>query len=94
VDRLPRLRNGAQAARVLAATFARTYRGEVAPDTVVLWLRVGIDGRVAGSQVITSTSIPSADAAREAVPYLRYTPAEKDGRPVPVWISQRLVFVP
>jgi hypothetical protein len=94
VDRLPRLRNRTQAARVLAATFARTYRGQVAPDTAVLWLRVGLDGRVASSQLITSTSSPAGDAAREAVPYLRYTPAEKDGLPVPAWISQRLVFVP
>ena len=94
VDRLPELRNGRQAARVLAATFARTYRGQSAPDTAVLWLRVGLDGRVASSQLITSTSSPAGDAAREAVPYLRYTPAEKDGVPVPVWISQPLVFVP
>jgi hypothetical protein len=94
LDRLPRLENGAEAAGVLATAFARTGRVRVRPDTVVLWLRVGIWGQVTSEQVISSTSRAAADASLQTIPYLRFAPGEKDGRKVPAWISQRMVLVP
>jgi hypothetical protein len=94
LDRLPRLANGTDAARVLATAFARTGRVQFSPDTVILWLRVGSGGRVSSSQVITSTQRAAAEAAEATVPYLRYVPGEKDGKAVPAWISQRMVVVP
>jgi len=94
LDRLPLLENEGEAARVLAAAFARTGRVRAPEDTAVLWLRVGLGGRVTSSQVISSTSRAVAEAAVATVPYLRFAPGEKDGEAVPAWVTQRMVVVP
>ncbi|HEV7587930.1 MAG TPA: hypothetical protein VGO40_07335 [Longimicrobium sp.] len=94
LDRLPRLVNEQRAASVLASAFARTDGVLFSPDTAVLWLRVGSEGRVTSSQVISSTSRAASVAATASVPYLRFAPGEKDGRKVPAWVSQRMVLVP
>jgi hypothetical protein len=94
LDRLPRMENEDEAARVLATAFERTGRVRVRPDTAVLWLRVESSGRVSTSQVITSTSRSVGEAAEAVVPYLLYTPGEKNGVTVPAWIRQRMVVVP
>jgi hypothetical protein len=94
LDRLPRLRNHDEAAGVLATTFSWSGEKPTKPATAVLWLRVGRDGRVSDSQVISSSSRLAAGAAIATVPYLRYEPGEKYGKPVPAWITQRMVVVP
>jgi hypothetical protein len=94
LDRQPRMENEDEAARVLATAFARTGRVQVRPDTAVLWLRVETSGAVSSSQVITSTSRSVGEAAEAVVPYLLYTPGEKNGVPVPAWIRQRMIVVP
>jgi hypothetical protein len=94
LQRLPRLENEAEAARVLATLFAGTKRVHPTPDTAVLWVRLNQAGRVTSSQVIFSTSGAVAGASVQTLPYLRYTPGELYGEPVPVWISQRMVVLP
>ncbi|MFL5385813.1 MAG: hypothetical protein ACJ8GN_25135 [Longimicrobiaceae bacterium] len=94
VDRLPLLENPVEAARVLATTFAGVHVPRDRPDTAVLWVRVGRDGRATGNQVVFSTSGAVAAAAVATLPYLRYVPGAKEGRVVPTWISQRMIVVP
>jgi hypothetical protein len=94
LDRLPRLKNEAEAEQVLAAAFARTGRTRIRPDTAVLWLRVGRWGQVTTQEVISSTSRAAAEAARATVPYLRFAPGEKGGEAVSTWVTQRMVVVP
>jgi|GEM_PF-855239 len=96
VDHLPSLQNEAQASRALAAFYRGGTRRDAERDTALLWLHVGADGRVTpdGHQLVTSTTSQAAIAAIAAVPYLRYRPATKDGAPVGVWITQRMVIVP
>jgi hypothetical protein len=64
------------------------------PDTVTFSLTIGVDGRVAGWIVISSTSPAAREAAVAALPYLRYTPALNGGKPVSVWAAQRMVIEP
>ena len=94
LDARPYLQNSRKAARVLATAF--THGGVVRdrPDTVVVWLRIGVSGRVTDHQVVTSTSSAAAAAVVLAIPYLSYAPGEKDGRQVPAWVSQRMIVVP
>jgi len=94
LDRLPILANEDEAARVLAAAFARTGRAQARLDTAILWLRVGSGGRVTQSQVLFSTSREVAEASVATLPYLRFTPGEKDGRAVPAWVQQPMIVVP
>jgi len=96
VDHLPSLQNEAQASHALAALYPGGTRRDAERDTALLWLHVGADGRVTpdGHQLVTSTTPQAAIAAVAAVPYLRYRPATKDGGPVGVWITQRMVIVP
>jgi len=94
VDRLPVLDNEADAARTLATVFARSRVRQDRPDTAVLWILVGTNGRVRGSQVVFSTTGAVAGAAVQTLPYLYYVPGGKDGHIVPVWISQRMIVVP
>jgi hypothetical protein len=101
VDSLPALLDAKVVARAMGTSFRRlltsdstTWSLHAPPDTAVLWLRVGGDGRVPDNetQVISSTSREAAQAAKFAVPYLRYAPARKNGAPVAVWVTQRFVF--
>jgi hypothetical protein len=92
VDQLPVLENTNEAARALAWF----YTAGAMPANAVLWLHVAADGRVTaeGRLVIRSTSREVADAAIYTAPYLRFRPALKDGRPVDVWVAQRMVIEP
>ena len=97
VDTRPVLANGALVSRALAAL--RWTGGpprSTRADTVLFWLRIGTDGRVpaGGWEVISYTSRAGRDAAEAALPYLRYTPGEDDGQPVPAWVTQRMVIEP
>jgi hypothetical protein len=94
VDRLPRLENEQEAARALATVFAQSGVQRSRPDTAVLWVLVGEDGRVKGSQVVFSTSRRVAQASVQTLPYLRYVPGMKKPQVVSVWISQRMIVVP
>ncbi|HSU13901.1 hypothetical protein [Longimicrobium sp.] len=100
VPRPPQLSDDATVAQALAA-FVRAGSATPPPvssaaDTVVLWVRIGENGRVpeGGWQVISSTSHAAMDAAAATVPYLRYLPAEDETGKVSVWAAQRMVIEP
>jgi hypothetical protein len=97
VDRLPLLDNAPEAAQALAVFYRNEKpRPAAGRDTAMLWLHVGADGRVTpeGHQLVRSTTGAAARAAEATVPYLRFRPATRDGQPVGVWVTQRLVIVP
>ena len=96
VDKLPALDNPGEAGRALAWFYPDAARARATADSAMLWLHVGADGRVTseGRQLIRSTSGDVAAAALATVPYLHYQPAMRNGDPVGVWITQRMVIDP
>ena len=58
---------------------------------VVLKFKVDEDGSVSDVHVLKGDEI-FREPAIEAVKRLRYQPAELDGKPVPVWMTQRIAF--
>ncbi|HYH82093.1 MAG TPA: hypothetical protein VEX86_19960, partial [Longimicrobium sp.] len=96
VDRLPVVDNPREVAQALAVFYRNEVPRQASGDSAMLWLHVGADGQVTpgGHHFIRAGSLAASRAADAAVPYLRYRPATRDGRPVGVWITQRMVFVP
>lgn len=71
----------------VSSAFLREYRPNVRqPGTVLLWLRVGPDGRVIESRVKESTGDPMmADAAQRITEVMEFEPATRRDRPVESW---------
>jgi len=71
----------------VSSAFLREYRPNVRqPGTVLLWLRVGPDGRVIESRVKHSTGDPvMADAALRITEVMEFEPATRRDRPVESW---------
>lgn len=71
----------------VSSAFLREYRPNVRqPGTVLLWLRVGPDGRVVESRVKQSTGDPvMADAAQRITEMMEFEPATRRDRPVESW---------
>ena len=61
--------------------------------SVFLKFKINVDGSVSDVRVLKGDEIFRKPAI-EAVKRFRYQPAELDGKPVPVWMTQRLVFRP
>lgn len=78
----------------VSAAFLRAYRPNVRqPGTVLLWLRVGPDGRVAESRVKRATGDPSmADAALKVTDVMEFKPATLRDRPVESWTELPINF--
>ncbi len=71
----------------VSSAFLREYRPNVRqPGTVLLWLRVGPDGRVVESRVKRSTGDPvMADAALRITEVMEFQPATRRDKPVESW---------
>lgn len=71
----------------VSSAFLREYRPNVRqPGTVLLWLRVGPDGRVVESRVKRSTGDPvMADAALRITDVMEFEPATRRDKPVESW---------
>jgi len=78
----------------VSAAFLRAYRPNVRqPGTVLLWLRVGPDGRVAESRVKRATGDPTmADAALHVTEVMIFKPATLRDRPVESWTELPINF--
>lgn len=89
-DTPPRLLNW----KDVSAAFLREYRPNVRqPGTVLLWLRVGPDGRVAESRVRRQTGDPvMADAALRTTRVMEFEPATRRDRPVESWTELPINF--
>lgn len=90
VETPPELKNWKEVSKA----FLRAYRPNVRqPGTVLLWLRVGPDGRVAESRVKRSTGDPvMADAALEVTELMEFEPATRQDRPVESWTELPISF--
>ena len=71
----------------VSSAFLREYRPNVRqPGTVLLWLRVGPEGRVIESRVKRSTGDPvMADAALRITEVMEFQPATRRDKPVESW---------
>jgi len=78
----------------VSAAFLHAYRPNVRqPGTVLLWLRVGPDGRVVESRVKRATGDPAmADAALQATEVMIFEPATLRDRPVESWTELPINF--
>ena len=74
--------------------FLREYRPNVRqPGTVLLWLRIGPDGRVIESRVKRATGDPvMADAALAITDVMVFKPATRRDRPVESWTELPINF--
>lgn len=89
-DRPPELKNW----KAVSSAFLREYRPNVRqPGSVLLWLRVGPDGRVVESRVKRATGDPvMADAALRVTKVMEFEPATKRGRSVESWTELPINF--
>lgn len=86
----PQLKNWKE----VSDAFLREYRPNVRqPGTVLLWLRIGPDGRVAESRVKRATGDPvMADAALAITNVMEFVPAMRRDRPIESWTELPINF--
>lgn len=89
-DSPPELKNW----KDVSSAFLREYRPNVRqPGSVLLWLRVGPDGRVIESRVKRATGDPvMADAALRVTEVMEFEPATMRDRPVESWTELPINF--
>lgn len=95
VEELPRPTNGAEFARLLAASYPSLLRDAGVTGSVQVRFRVLETGFVdANSITVTSSSHEQFnDPAIRAVQTLRFRPARINGRSVRVWVEQPVAFL-
>jgi TonB family protein len=91
----PRLTNPEEVARALQRAYPPLLRDAGIGGTVVLWLFVNEEGRVAKVQVNRSSGYAALDeAAVDLAPVMTFAPARDGARIVQAWASLSLEFVP
>jgi TonB family protein len=90
--RPPVLLNHGELHRLLQRLYPDSERELGREGMVVLFLNVGIDGRVSGAEVSRSAGAAFDAAALRLSDKLRYAPAEDAGRPVAVRMRQSVLF--
>lgn len=87
VDVVPRPRNIAVLQQALAEYYPRELRDAGVEGTVQVRFRVDTQG-MPRDFIVTTTTEPGFNAATlRAASQLRFTPGQKDGRPVDVWVE-------
>lgn len=96
VDQVPDLINRDEVLRVLNASYPAELRRAGVGGDVGVRVRVRADGTVdrASMRVVHSTDPRFDDAARAVVAAMRFTPAQRAGRPVTVWVNVPVPFGP
>lgn len=90
--RPPVLLNHGELHRLLQRLYPESERELGREGMVVLSLSVGVDGRVAGAEVVRSAGAAFDAAALRLSEQLRYAPAEDAGRPLAVRMRQTVLF--
>ena len=92
-DRPPTLENPSDTQAALAEHYPNDLRAAGIGGRVETWLHVDVDGAVVGQQLKTSSGNPRLDeAAGLVVSGMTFTPAENQGSPTDVWVSQWITF--
>lgn len=89
----PVLTNQEELGHVLRRAFPAGYRDTGLEVTTLLWVYVGRDGSVGGSEVLKSSGYDVFDRAAEQVAdAMSFEPAQRGDEPVAVWIQKAVHF--
>ena len=92
-DTPPRLTNPSEIVAAMRQYYPRALRDAGIGGRVEVWLFVDKDGSVMEDQVKTSSGEPALDAAaRIVMEQMKFQPAEFEGQPAEVWVSQWITF--
>jgi TonB family protein len=92
-DTPPRLENSSTVVEALREEYPKALRDAGVGGRVEIWLFIGKDGSVLKNQVKTSSDEPALDtAARLVADRMTFQPAEYEGQPTTVWVSQWISF--
>lgn len=93
--RYPSLRSQEEARAIVKLHYPRQLQRRGVTGSVRLILWVDESGSVLDHEVVRSSSIARLDqAALDAAPKLRFTPARRQGEPVGTWVEFDLIFQP
>jgi TonB family protein len=90
VQSLPRPQNAAEFVAALQQAYPPEFRAQGVGGSVQVSFVVGVDGRVADARVLNASDTAFVAAALQALPVLRFLPAQAGGRPVAVRVEQPL----
>jgi TonB family protein len=90
VQSLPRPQNAAEFVAALQQAYPPELRAQGVGGRVQVSFVVGVDGRVADARVLNASDTAFVTAALQALPVLRFLPAQAAGRPVAVRVEQPL----
>ena len=94
-DKRPELLNRAEFGRTLEERYPPELKEAGIGGTVLVWILIDVEGKVARTRVIRGSGHAELDAAADAgLQVARFSPAEHEGRPVAVWIQIPLNFQP
>lgn len=89
----PSLRNTRDVQRHLERSYPPAVRDAGMGGIVTLWLYIDAAGNVLETRIQESSGIAALDeAARAVASEMQFRPAQYRGRPVPVWVAQRIEF--
>lgn len=89
----PRLENSREISRALERHYPPLFRDAGIGGTVTVWFFIDQNGRVAKTQIHTSSGYDAFDdAALLVADMMRFTPAYNRDERVPVWVSLPIVF--
>ena len=89
----PVLQNQGEVGHVMRRAYPSGYRDTGLDVTTLLWIYVGRDGTVGGSEVLKSSGYAVFDrAAEEVVDAMVFEPAQSGGEPVAVWVQKAVHF--
>lgn len=93
--RYPSLRSQEEARAIVMLHYPRQLQRRGVAGSVRLILWVDESGRVLDHEVVRSSGVDRLDqAALEAAPKLRFTPARRLGEPVGTWVEFDIIFQP
>ncbi|MBV9108047.1 MAG: energy transducer TonB [Gemmatimonadetes bacterium] len=92
VQRQPSIANPDDVRRSITAAYPRLLHDAGVTGMATLYMRVRPDGRVDHVRVVATTQDAFSEAAMRVADAMRFTPAEKDGHPVAVWVTLPVTF--
>jgi protein TonB len=92
VQQKPGLANPDEVRRSIATEYPTLLHDAGVTGMATLYMRVRPDGRVDHVRVVATTQDAFSEAALRVAETMRFTPAEKDGHPVAVWVTLPVTF--